>query len=506
MPEKNILADYPSLTQLSAALQKGELTSADLARACHTNLKQYQEECNMFISTTAEEELLAQAEQASKSIKDQGAKASPLAGIPYALKDVFCAKDTKTSCGSKMLDNFIAPYDATAVAKLKQAQALLLGKTNLDEFAMGSSTEKSNYGAAKNPWDTARVAGGSSGGSAVAVACRIVPYALGTDTGGSVRQPAAFCGVTGLKPTYGRVSRYGMVAYASSLDQAGVFTLNAEDAAHVLQAISGHDDKDSTSSPSEVPNYAEQVKKAKGKDSLKGIKFGVPREFVGKDLDAKIKKVLDENLAVLQKAGAEVVEISLPNLEYAIPCYYTISLAEASANLARYDGVRYGHRSQDAKDIHDLYVNSRSEGFGAEVKKRILLGTYVLTTGYYDAYYLKAQQVRRLIRDDFVRAFTEVDMIVGPVTPTPAFKLGEKSDPVSMYLQDIYTVSANLAGLPAMSLPMGFVDDLPVGMQLIGKHFGEGEMLANAAVFQDLTDWHQKTPALLQREGQKKRA
>ena len=506
-----------SIAEISRSLASGEVSAVELAQDALKKAEQAQQEYNLFIGITADEAL----EQANAADKSAGSTVSsspsttsplsPLSGIPYAVKDVFCTKGVRTSCASLILDNFIAPYDATAVANIKHNQGVMIGKTNLDEFAMGSSNEHSYYGAVANPWDVSRVPGGSSGGSAVAVAARVVPYALGTDTGGSVRQPASFCGITGFKPTYGRVSRYGMIAYASSLDQAGIFATSAEDVAQVLQVISGADDNDSTCADVAVPNYMESINEASvkggsiqggkipgGKElqrGIKGMKIGLPQEFIAKELDERIATTLKKALAVLEEAGAEIVPLSLPNISYAIPCYYTIGLAEASANLARYDGVRYGYRTKDAKNLRDLYVNTRSEGFGDEVKKRILLGTYVLTTGYYDAYYLQAQKIRRMIREDFIQAFKQVDMIAGPVTPSVAFKKGEKKDPVSMYLQDIYTVPANLAGLPAMSLPMGFVDDMPVGMQLLGNYFDEGRMLTTAHVYQSMTDWHTMQPS-----------
>ena len=488
--------NYGSLANIAAALANKEVTSTELSQDCYERIEKLQEEYNIFISVSQPEEFAPKAQEADALIKEHPSKNNTLSGIPYVLKDIFCATGTKTSCGSKMLDNFVAPYDATVVAKINQAHGVMMGKSNMDEFAMGSSNEHSYYGAVGNPWDKSRVTGGSSGGSAAAVAARVVPYALGTDTGGSVRQPASFCGVTGIKPTYGRVSRYGMIAYASSLDQAGVFSISAEDAAYVLNVISGYDAKDSTCANKDVPDYVAKVKSVKDK-GIKGLKVGVPEEFVNDELDGQVKQLIEQMLGVLSKEGAEIVPIKLPNLVRSIPCYYTLSLAEASANLSRYDGVRYGHRSENAKDIHDLYVNSRSEGFGDEVKKRILLGTYVLTAGYYDAYYVQAQKIRRLIRDDFKQAFKKVDVIAGPVSPSTAFKIGEKSDPLSMYLQDIYTVPANLAGLPALSMPMGFIDGMPIGAQLLGDDFAEESILSVAAIYQELTNWHTRIPPLV---------
>lgn len=479
-----------NIAELGKLLAAGELSSVEVTQHSLMRAEKAQQQYNLFVSITPEQ-ALQQAAEVDKKVADKSI-ASVLGGIPYAAKDVFCIKDTKTSCGSRILDNFIAPYDATAVAKIKQSNGVMLGKTNLDEFAMGSSNEHSYYGEVSNPWDRSRVPGGSSGGSAVAVAAGVVPYALGTDTGGSVRQPAAFCGISGIKPTYGRVSRYGMVAYASSLDQAGIFAHSARDLAQVLQVISGADTNDSTCSDFAVPDYIKELEQV----SAKGLKIGLPDEFMSKDMDPRIAKLLQQALNLLEGQGAKIVPVSLPNISYAIPCYYTISLAEASANLARYDGVRYGYRSKKAQDLRELYMNSRNEAFGDEVKKRILLGTYVLTTGYYDAYYLQAQKVRRLIREDFSNAYKKVDVIAGPVTPSVAFKKGEKSDPLSMYLQDIYTVPANLAGLPAMSLPMGFVDNMPVGMQLLGNYFNESLILATAKIYQSCTDWHKKHPTL----------
>jgi aspartyl-tRNA(Asn)/glutamyl-tRNA(Gln) amidotransferase subunit A len=390
-----------------------------------------------------------------------------------------------------MLSNFVSPYDATVVTKLKRAGMVMIGKANMDEFAMGSSNETSFYGPVKNPWDVTRVPGGSSGGSAAAVAARLAPLATATDTGGSIRQPAALCGVTGLKPTYGRVSRYGMIAFASSLDQAGVITVSAEDAAITLQAMAGFDPRDSTSVDAPVPDY-----RAALDAPLAGMKIGILKECFGDGLSPAIEKPVREALAELAKLGAVVKEVSLPSLPLSVPTYYVVAPAECSSNLARFDGVRYGHRCENPKDLRDLYTRSRAEGFGAEVKRRIMTGTYVLSAGYYDAYYLKAQKVRALINEDFARAFREVDLLLGPTTPTPAFGLGDKtSDPITMYLNDIYTIGANLAGLPALSMPCGFAGHLPVGVQLIGPHFGEAKLLNAAHRYQQATDWHLKTPA-----------
>ena len=412
-----------------------------------------------------------------------------LLGIPLIHKDIFCTDGVRTSCGSRMLDNFVAPYDATVVARLKAAGAVMLGKANMDEFAMGSSNETSFYGPVRNPWNTAKVPGGSSGGSAAAMAARLAPYVTGTDTGGSIRQPAALTGVTGIKPTYGRVSRYGIVAFASSLDQAGVFARSAADAAAVLEVMSGFDPLDSTSVDEPVPAYQRSLEAP-----LAGLKIGLLREFFA-GLEPRNAALIHDALKVYTSLGATTVDVSLPHLPLSVPTYYVVAPAEASSNLSRFDGVRFGHRCEQPKDLSDLYKRSRGEGFGAEVKRRIMTGTYVLSAGYFDAYYLKAQRVRRLITDDFRAAFRDVDLLIGPMTPTPAFDLGSESDdPVTMYLNDIYTVSANLAGLPAMSLPCGFVDGLPLGLQLIGPHFSEGKLLGAAHQFQKVTDWHLRAP------------
>jgi aspartyl-tRNA(Asn)/glutamyl-tRNA(Gln) amidotransferase subunit A len=409
-----------------------------------------------------------------------------LIGIPIAHKDIFCTDGIRTSCGSKMLDTFISPYDATVVEKLKEAGVVMLGKTNMDEFAMGSSNETSWYGPVKNPWDTLTVPGGSSGGSAAAVAARLAVAATGTDTGGSIRQPAALCGLTGLKPTYGRISRYGMIAFASSLDQAGPMAANAEDAAILLQAMAGFDKRDSTSVQQDVPDYIAGL----GND-LTGLKVGVAKEYFGEGLDADVEASIRSAIGKYQELGAEIVEISLPNSGLSVPVYY----AECSSNLSRFDGVRFGHRCENPKDLEDLYKRSRAEGFGAEVKRRIMIGTYALSAGYYDAYYLKAQQIRHLISDDFEQAFEQCDVIMGPTSPTTAFKIGEKADdPVTMYLSDIYTIATNLAGLPGMSIPCEPVNNMPVGLQIIGNYFDEARLLNVAHKFQQATGWHKATP------------
>jgi aspartyl-tRNA(Asn)/glutamyl-tRNA(Gln) amidotransferase subunit A len=477
-----------TLAQLSAGLAAGKYSSIELTRAALARVEQAQPQLNALVTVTAEA-ALAQAAAADAARK--AGKAGPLTGVPMIHKDIFCTAGVLTTCASKMLSNFVAPYDATIVSRLKEAGMVMIGKANMDEFAMGSSNETSFYGPVKNPWDATRVPGGSSGGSAAAVAARLAPLATATDTGGSIRQPASLCGVTGLKPTYGRVSRYGMIAFASSLDQAGTITVSAEDAALVLQAMAGFDPRDSTSVDAPVPDY-----RAALSAPLSGLKVGILKEFFGEGLQPEVEKPVREALAALQKLGAVVKEVSLPSLPLSVPTYYVVAPAECSSNLARFDGVRFGHRCDNPKDLQDLYKRSRAEGFGAEVKRRIMTGTYVLSAGYYDAYYLKAQKVRALITEDFRRAFGEVDLLLGPTAPTPAFGLGDKtSDPITMYLNDIYTIGANLAGLPAMSIPCGFAGKLPVGVQLIGPHFGEAKLLAAAHRYQQETDWHLKAPA-----------
>ena len=442
---------------------------------------------NAFISVT-DDIALSQAKEADKKIASN--ESSILTGIPYAHKDIFCTQGVKTSAGSKMLDSYISPYDATVTKKLNHENMVMLGKTNMDEFAMGSSNENSYFGPVQNPWDVSKVPGGSSGGSAAAVAARISPFASGTDTGGSIRQPASLCGITGLKPTYGRISRYGMIAYASSLDQAGPMTRTAEDAAIVLNAMAGFDPNDSTSANKSVPDYTQGLT-----NNLDGLKIGLPTEYFSEGLDSGVEKVVMQSIKEYELMGAKIQEVSLPNSVHAIPAYYIVAPCECSSNLSRFDGVRYGYRCEDPKDLNDLYLRSRSEGFGEEVKRRILIGTYALSAGYYDAYYLKAQKVRQLISEDFKKAFKKVDVIMGPVSPTAAFDLGSVKDPVSMYLADIYTLSVNLAGLPGMSIPAGFSNQLPIGLQIIGNHWSE-EMLLNAAhQFQIRTDWHNHSPA-----------
>ncbi len=477
-----------SLNELSAALHSGEVSSVELTQYFLDRIKRYDGEINSFITVT-EEQALASAAKADKSIA--AGQAGKLTGIPMAHKDIFCTDGVKTTCGSRMLDNFIAPYNATVVEKLEDAGMPMLGKLNMDEFAMGSSNETSFYGAVKNPWDSTRVPGGSSGGSAASVAARLTPIATGTDTGGSIRQPASLCGLTGIKPTYGRVSRWGMIAFASSLDQAGVLGRSAEDCALLLEAMVGFDEKDSTSVERDTEDYTSTLSKP-----LDGLKIGLPKEYFGEGLDAEVGKVVEAAIDEYKKLGAEVVEISLPNTHLAVPAYYVIAPAECSSNLSRFDGVRYGYRCEDPQDLTDMYMRSRGEGFGSEVKNRIMIGTYALSAGYYDAYYLKAQKVRHLISDDFRQAFEQVDVIMGPTSPVTAFKIGEKTDdPVAMYLSDIFTIAVNLAGLPGMSIPAGMVGGLPVGLQLIGNYFAEGRLLNIAHQYQQLADWHQQVPA-----------
>ncbi len=476
-----------TIAELSAGLKNGDFSSEELTRSFLARIEKLDPQVNSYISVTTDE-ALSQAREADKRIA--AGNASALTGVPIAQKDIFCTNGVKTSSGSKMLDKFIAPYDATVVSKFNQAGAVMLGKTNMDEFAMGSSNETSFYGPVKNPWDLTAVPGGSSGGSAAAVAARLAPGATGTDTGGSIRQPAALCGITGIKPTYGRVSRYGMIAFASSLDQAGPMERTSEDCALMLNAMAGFDERDSTSVEKDVPDYTASLN-----DDLKGLKIGLPREYFGEGLDSEVAKVIEASIEEYKKQGAEIVEISLPNTGLAVPTYYVVAPAECSSNLSRMDGVRFGHRCDNPADLEDLYKRSRGEGFGAEVKRRIMIGAYALSAGYYDAYYLKAQKLRQLISDDFKKAFEQVDVIMGPTSPTTAFNLGEKSDdPVTMYLSDIYTIAVNLAGLPGMSVPAGFVGQRPVGLQIIGNYFEEARLLNVAHKFQQASDWHQRAP------------
>ncbi len=476
-----------SLSELSTSLHNGEISSVELTQHYLDRINAHNTELNAYI-TVSEDHALQQAQLADQRLQQK--TAGKLTGIPLAHKDIFCTKGIRTSCASKMLDSFISPYDATVVEKINDAGMVTLGKTNMDEFAMGSSNETSFYGNVKNPWDNNKVPGGSSGGSAAAVAANLAPIATGTDTGGSIRQPASLCNLTGLKPTYGRISRYGMIAFASSLDQAGPMAKSAEDAALLLNEMAGFDQRDSTSVDREVPDYTASLN-----DSLNGLKIGLPKEYFGEGLDADVAKTVEEAIKSYESLGATIKEITLPNTHLAVPTYYVVAPAECSSNLSRMDGVRFGHRCDDPKDLLDLYQRSRGEGFGDEVKRRIMTGTYALSAGYYDAYYLKAQQCRRLISDDFQQAFNDVDVIMGPTAPTTAFNLGDKTDdPVSMYLADIYTISTNLAGLPGMSIPAGFVDSLPVGLQLIGNYFDESRLLNVAHQYQRQTDWHKQIP------------
>ncbi len=476
-----------TIAELAAQLHRGTVSSVELTALFFDRIERYDGLLNTLISITRDDAL--PAARAADHLLKQG-NAGPLTGIPLVHKDIFCTQGVKTSCGSKMLDNFIAPYDATVVERLKSAGTVMLGKTNMDEFAMGSSNETSFYGAVKNPWDPHRVPGGSSGGSAAAVAARLTPGATGTDTGGSIRQPAALCGVTGLKPTYGRVSRYGMIAFASSLDQGGPLARTAEDCALLLGAMAGYDPRDSTSISRAVPDYQAMLG-----DSIAGIRVGLPKEYFSEGLESGVAAVIEEAIKVYAGLGCEIKEISLTNAQLSVPAYYVVAPAECSSNLSRFDGVRYGYRCDNPKDLTDLYERSRGEGFGAEVKRRIMIGTYALSAGYYDAYYLKAQQIRRLISDEFERAFETVDIIMGPTSPTTAFKIGERlDDPITMYLSDVNTIAINLAGLPGISIPAGLSDNLPVGLQLIGNYFSEGQLLNIAHRFQLETDWHTRPP------------
>ncbi len=476
-----------TIAELAAGLRARKFSSRELSQHYLERIALLDPRLNSFI-TVAAEPALAAADAADARLA--AGETAPLTGIPIAHKDIFCTNGIKTSCGSRMLDTFTAPYDATVVEKLSQAGIVMLGKTNMDEFAMGSSNETSYYGPVKNPWDQTRVPGGSSGGSAAAVAARLCAAATGTDTGGSIRQPAAFCGITGIKPTYGRCSRWGMIAFASSLDQAGVMARSAEDAAALLGAMSGFDPRDSTSADQPVPDYST------GLDAdIAGLKIGLPKEYFGEGLDPAVAASVDAAIKEYERLGATVSDISLPNAPLSVPVYYVVAPAECSSNLARFDGVRYGHRCTEPRDLEDLYKRSRAEGFGPEVQRRIMIGTYALSAGYYDAYYLKAQQIRHLISDDFRRAFEQVDVIMGPTAPTTAFALGAKTDdPVAMYLNDIYTIATNLAGLPGLSIPIGPAGGLPVGLQIIGNYFQEGQLLNVAHRLQQATDWHVAAP------------
>jgi aspartyl-tRNA(Asn)/glutamyl-tRNA(Gln) amidotransferase subunit A len=479
-----------TLAQLAGDLRARRFSATELTRHLLARLERFDGELNAFITVTAEQ-ALAQAAAADRRLAK--GEATLLTGLPLAHKDIFCTAGVKTSCGSRMLDNFVAPYDATIVERLAAAGAVMLGKTNMDEFAMGSSNETSFYGPVRNPWDRGLVPGGSSGGSAAAVAARIATAATGTDTGGSIRQPAALSGITGLKPTYGRVSRYGMIAFASSLDQAGVLTQTAEDAALLLETMAGFDARDSTSLDEPVPRYSQLVG-----EPWDDVTIGVPESFFDDGLDADNAAAVRAALAELEKLGAKLKTVELKYIHLSVPAYYVVAPAEASSNLSRFDGVRFGHRAEPLahEDLTTFYMRNRGEGFGAEVKRRILTGTYVLSAGYFDAYYLQAQKARKLISDDFARAFRDVDFVAGPTAPSPAFGIGQKtSDPIEMYLNDIYTIGANLAGLPAISIPCGFVRNLPVGLQLVAPPLAEGPLLKVAHHFQRATDWHARVPA-----------
>ncbi|MDR4652902.1 MAG: Asp-tRNA(Asn)/Glu-tRNA(Gln) amidotransferase subunit GatA [Nitrosomonas sp.] len=479
-----------SLKQLSERLANREISSVELTTEFLRRIGKLNPQYNAFI-TVDEEKSLAQARDADQKIA--AGETGPLTGIPIAQKDIFCAKGWLTTCGSKMLSNFVSPYDADVIERFNRAGAINIGKTNMDEFAMGSSNETSYFGPVRNPWDAAAVPGGSSGGSACAVAARMAPAATGTDTGGSIRQPAALCGISGIKPTYGAVSRYGMIAFASSLDQGGPMAKSAEDLALMLNVMTGFDERDSTSLQREKEDYGRDLSKP-----LSGLRIGLPREYFAKGMSSDVEKAIEQALDEYRRLGAETVEVSLPNSPLSIPVYYVLAPAEASSNLSRFDGVRYGYRAQAFQDLAEMYRNTRAEGFGAEVKRRILIGTYVLSHGYYDAYYIKAQKLRRLIAQDFKDAFKQCDVIMGPTTPAVAFDLGEKSsDPIQMYLSDIYTSAANLAGLPGMSIPVGFGDKMrPVGLHIIGDYFSEARMLNIAHQYQLITDWHQRAPNL----------
>jgi len=475
------------LAQISRALGSGEFSSVELTQKYLQEIAKQNSDLNAYI-TVCDELALSQA-QAADEARSQG-NTGPMTGIPIAHKDLFCTQGIRTSCGSKMLDNFIAPYNATVVENFINAGTVTLGKTNMDEFAMGSSNETSFYGPVKNPWNRDLVPGGSSGGSAAAVSGRLCAGATATDTGGSIRQPASFTGITGLKPTYGRVSRWGMVAFASSLDQAGTMTQTAEDAAMMLNVMAGVDPKDSTSSDRPAEDYTADIDKP-----LTGLKIGLPVQHFSEGLDATVEQCIRDAVAEFEKLGATVKEISLPNSHLSVSAYYVIAPAEASANLSRYDGVRYGYRCENPVNLEDMYKRTRSAGFGTEVKRRIMVGTYALSAGYYDAYYIKAQKIRRLIKNDFEKAFQEVDIIMGPTSPHTAFAIGSKNDdPVTMYLEDIYTIAVNLAGLPGISIPAGLLNGLPIGLQIVGKDFAESQLLNVAHKFQQATDWHEKSP------------
>ena len=473
---------YKTLSELKELLEKKDISSFELVEETFKNISS--SKTNSFI-TLNEEAALTKAKEF-----DQGKCKGDLAGLPIAQKDLFCTKNLRTTCGSRILENFIPPYNATVVENLSKAGSICVGKTNMDEFAMGSSNETSYFGTVKNPWDLERVPGGSSGGSAAAVAEGLVCAATGTDTGGSIRQPAALCGITGIKPTYGRASRWGMIAFASSLDQAGAFARNAEDCALLLNHICSHDEKDSTSLSNDKENYLENIN-----NDLKGKKIGIVKEFDISNLSKEVQDSFEQSKKIFESLGANFVEVSMPNIKLSVPTYYVVAPAECSSNLSRFDGVKYGYRAENVNDLEDLYIKSRSEGFGDEVKRRILIGTYVLSAGFYDAYYKKAQQSRRMIKNDFVKAFSEVDVIMSPSSPSSAFKIGSKTeDPIEMYLEDLFTISSNLAGVPAMSIPHGFSKNLPIGLQLIGNYLEESEILNFAHQYQKNTDWHKRNP------------
>ncbi len=473
---------YKTLSELKELLEKKDISSFELVEETFKNISS--SKTNSFI-TLNEEAALTKAKEF-----DQGECKGDLAGLPIAQKDLFCTKNLRTTCGSRILENFIPPYNATVVENLSKAGSICVGKTNMDEFAMGSSNETSYFGTVKNPWDLERVPGGSSGGSAAAVAEGLVCAATGTDTGGSIRQPAALCGITGIKPTYGRASRWGMIAFASSLDQAGAFARNAEDCALLLNHICSHDEKDSTSLNNDKENYLENIN-----NDLKGKKIGIVKEFDISNLSKEVQDSFEQSKKIFESLGANFVEVSMPNIKLSVPTYYVVAPAECSSNLSRFDGVKYGYRAENVNDLEDLYIKSRSEGFGDEVKRRILIGTYVLSAGFYDAYYKKAQQSRRMIKNDFVKAFSEVNVIMSPSSPSSAFKIGSKTeDPIEMYLEDLFTISSNLAGVPAMSIPHGFSKNLPIGLQLIGNYLEESEILNFAHQYQKNTDWHIRNP------------
>ena len=481
-----------TVAEIAVALNAGDISSVELTQTYLDRITQFNGELNAYITVCADSAL-----RQAKTADEKRAKGSnsPLLGVPLAHKDIFCTNGVTTTCGSRMLHNFVAPYDATVVEKFNDAGAIMLGKTNMDEFAMGSSNETSFFGPVKNPWDTKRVPGGSSGGSAVAVAANLCAMATGTDTGGSIRQPAAFCGITGFKPSYGRVSRWGMIAFASSLDQAGSLCKTAEDAALMTNVMAGLDKKDSTSIDKPVEDYSASLS-----DSLDGLKIGVPKQHFTEGLTAGVEQTIREALKEYENLGATITEIDLPNNHLSVSAYYVVAPAEASANLSRYDGVRYGYRCKDPADLEDMYKRTRSEGFGEEVKRRIMVGTYALSAGFYDAYYRKAQKIRRLIKNDFIDAFDKVDVIIGPTSPHTAFEIGAKTDPVTMYLEDIYTIAVNLAGLPGISIPAGMTDGLPVGMHIVGSDFAEAKVLNVAHQFQLQTDWHQHKPTAFGKE------